>query len=153
MANPLSDQEAAGVVADALKKSLSDLESYWASIAARANVSAYQEVLGSLLARGFTLAQADAWDRLLEFVSDQMLFFSLVRGGVLEAFSSEYLKLIDRREELKTVQVFVSGVYVNPDAGSSGPGQVGQGTAVGTGTGSMFSFPGDTFASTDEMRF
>jgi hypothetical protein len=142
-------------MANPLKKDGSTLESYWEPVVERANLSAYQEVCGQLLVRGFLIAQIDAWDRLLEFVSDQMLFFSLVRGGVLEAFSSEYLKLIDRREELKTVQVFVSGVYVNPDVGASGPGQVGSGTAVGTGASSVFNYPGLSFSNTDDggMRF
>jgi len=149
----LTDVQAREVVANALKKESSSLENWWFGIVTRANVSGWQEVLGQLVKRGYTQAQVLAWDRGQEFQSDCMLYRALVTGGALEGFSSEFIKAIDRRKELETVQVFINGDFVNPSVGTSGPGQVGSGPAVGVGRGSLFTWPPSDLNTNDEIRW
>ena len=121
----LEDDEVLSAVAITLKKTPDELVGsapYWAALVQQAHVSAYQDVVGRLLARGFSKGQVDAWDRGAEFERDLTVFWALTRGGMLEAFSDLSMKPMDRRKELDTVQVFVRGVYINPDSGQHGPG-------------------------------
>ncbi len=141
----LSDSEALDAVAAQLKAAdastlLSDAP-YWESLVNEANRAAYQEVLGNLLQRGFTKAQVDAWDRRVEFQRDMMLYWSLTKGGALEGFSDLFIRALDRRKELKEVQVFVSGAYVNPLAGINAPGVCSFGPSSGTAAGTIWNWP------------
>lgn len=126
-------------VADALKKDVGALQSYWTNHVTGALTYATQEVQGRLVARGFTLAQVAAWTRRDEFVSDIALFRALVLGGMLEGFDKTWLDAIDRRKELARVQVFTDDGHVNPGAGSDAPGVVGTGNIVSHGRGEIFS--------------
>ena len=139
----LADADALDAVAAKLKSAgaaelLADAP-YWESIVAQANAAAYQEVLGALLQRGFTKAQADGWDRRVEFQRDLMTYWALVNGGALESFSDLFIRSLDRRKELKEVQVFVGGAYVNPLAGINAPGVCSFGGASPGGT--VFNWP------------
>lgn len=114
---------------------------YWETIVSRCNLAAYQEVLGSLLQRGFTRAQVDAWDRRVEFQRDLMVYWALTDGGALESFSDLFVRAKDRRKDLLTVQVFAGGVYVNPLAGVGGPGVCSYGASEGAAGGAVFNWP------------
>ncbi len=114
-------------VANTLKKDVGDLESYWEGVVEQAHLAAYQQIVGDLLERGFTKVQVDAWDRGPEFEKHLALFWALTDGGALEGFSDIFIRTLDRRKDLKTVQVFVSGAYVVPLTGAAGPGTVGTG--------------------------
>lgn len=125
-------------VAAALKYDPTALPEFWSELAERGHSSAQGVIKSTLLARGFTLDQVNNWDRLEEFERDLSLFWTLSRGGAYGAVSPEFLKTLDRREELKTVLVAVSGVWIQP---GEQPGTCGHGTP--TATGGIFNWPGD----------
>ncbi len=143
-------------ISDALKKAgQAYLAAYWSGHATKAVAFALNEVVGAFIARGFTQAQILAADRLNEWTADLALWHALVRGGMLDAVDARLLESLDRRKELATAQLAVNGLYVNPEVGTSGPGQIGSGTAVGTGSANIFNMPGLSFTndSQDGMRF
>jgi hypothetical protein len=141
----LADADALEGVARALKmESASALLTdapYWEQLVADANAAAHQEVLGQLLQRGFTKAQADAWDRRVEFQRDLMMYWALTKGGALESFSDLFIRALDRRKDLLSVQVFIDGDFVNPLRGSSAPGVCSFGPSRGTAAGTIFNWP------------
>ena len=65
-------------VANALKVDENDLPGNWDQTIEDAATDAYREIVGKLMARGFTQAQIDAWDRGAEFQRDIGLFWNLV---------------------------------------------------------------------------
>lgn len=135
-------------IADAIKKDPSTLQAWWVNHANSALVYAQNEVKGKLIARGFTSSQIASWDRYDEFVSDIALFRALVLGGMLEGFDRTWVDCIDRRKELKAVQVFVNGAYINPAAGSDGPGQA-VAAPITSGRCDVFNGPGTEFGGGD----
>lgn len=112
----VTDAELSAAVADRLKLAgVESLQDYWTdTIIPQANAAAYQEILGALLARGFTKATADAWDRGEEFQLSQGLFFALMNAGAYQGYDPETLKCLDRRADLANVLVFVAGEWVKP---------------------------------------
>lgn len=111
----VTDGQLLAMVADRLKVRPADLPAYWAdSITPQANESAYQEVLGRLLDRGFTKTQIDQWDRGAEFQQAIGLYLALVNGGAYAGYDAGVLQMLDRRKELKEVLVFISGEWVKP---------------------------------------
>ena len=118
----LRDVDLLANLADRLKLGgAAELPDYWAStIVPQANQSAYQEILGRLLRRGFTKAQIDLWDRGREFQQSLGVYFALVNGGAYQGYDTLTIDRLDRRCELDTVLVFVAGVWVIPPAGNPG---------------------------------
>lgn len=118
----VTDLELSGAVADRLKLGgISSLQPYLTNtIIPQANQSAYQEILGSLLARGFTKSEVDAWDRGEEFQLAIGLFFALMNSGSYQGYDQETLQCLDRRKELKSVLVFVDGAWVKPTGDKPG---------------------------------
>ncbi len=119
----ITDAQLLTALADRLKvTSANELPAYWAgTIVPNAVNAGYQDMLGALLNRGFSKAQVDAWDRAAEFNLSQSLYWAMVNGGVtLDQAHPDALKALDRREELKSVLVFVGGVWVQPPAGNPG---------------------------------
>jgi hypothetical protein len=119
----ITNTELLTAVADRVKVTNPDeLPAWWAStVVPQAVTAGYQDILGALLNRGFSKAQVDAWDRRVEFNFSQSLYWALVNGGAAaDVAQPDALKALDRREELKTVLVFVSGVWVQPPAGNPG---------------------------------
>lgn len=104
------------------------LPDFWTDIVDQATNGSYQEIVGALLARGFSPAQIAAWDRGAEFQLSHGTYLALLNGGALEALDPRMLALLDKTAALKDVQVFTGGVWVNPQ-GASGPGLVGTGSA------------------------
>lgn len=100
----LTDIEFRKVVAGALKVREQELAGYWDQIAQDAHGRAYKQVRGALLARGFTAAAVDNWDRGAEFEHDLGLFWCMVLGD-WPSRDLEQIKLLDRRKELETVPV------------------------------------------------
>lgn len=118
----VSDSTFRLAVAAALKMDVADLGAYWDAQAQRAHQSAYLDIRGALLARGFTAAQVDAWARGEEFEHDIGLFWALVRGGRPAHITEEMLAALDRRAELATVTVEIdSGT---PQTPSTVPGRI-----------------------------
>src|SRR5262245_21773803 len=97
----ITDSELLGVIADHLKVAVGALAAHWTTIATRANLGAYQTILGELLARGFDRAQVDGWDRGSEFERAIGGFLALLEGGAYAGYDPETLRGLDRRPELK----------------------------------------------------
>lgn len=129
----LTDAQTLQAVADSLKAggvdALLATAPQWSNINSEAHASAYQEIVGRLLNRGFTLAQIQGWDRGGEFELALTRFWALTNGGGLSAYDMDSVKLFDRRKDLDNVIVFVNGVFVNPTAQQ--PGTVNFGTQAG----------------------
>lgn len=124
----VSDAVILARLTDILKLSPAQMPSYWAdTIVPRSHLSGYQTVAGTLIRRGYTLAQVDAWDRLSEFESDMSLHFCLRDGGAYKAVDKATLEGLDRREELAEVIIFVSGVPVIPADSGNVTMQIGTG--------------------------
>lgn len=112
-------------VAAALKlASSSDLPAWWDTVIPRAHTAAYQEIIGALLARGFTKTQADTWDRGEEFERHLSLYFAFTSPQGYGSFDLNAVKLWDRREELKSVLIYDAGTWITP---GESPGTVGTG--------------------------
>lgn len=122
----LGDSDTLAACTDALKMlGVSQAPGWLSSMNTRAHARAYNTILGTLLARGYTKAQVDSWDRGGEFESDLTVYFALSWGGATESLDPAKLAAFDRREELKEAQVYAAGVLLDP-AGSAG--QVTTGT-------------------------
>jgi hypothetical protein len=124
----LTTAEAQQALADDLKIPVGSLSDYWTGnisgggILPGAQQSAYQDIVGALIGRGFSQAQIDAWDRGPEFERDLMLFRAHSRGGGL---STEKPAALDRSKDLLRVEVFIKGVWQQPAAAPNQlPGQV-----------------------------
>lgn len=114
----LSDSEFRQALADTLKIDVAKLGSYWDRQCKQAHESAYLDVRGALLARGFTAAQADSWARGAEFERDIGLFWALVRGMGVANIGSEFIDRLDRRAELQTVMVEIASGEPQEPAGT-----------------------------------
>lgn len=112
------------VVAALKLTSASDLPAYWDDVISRCHTAAYQEIVGALLMRGFTKAQADAWDRGTEYERTLSLYFVFTTPQGAGNFDTQAVKLWDRREELRTVMIYASGAWTNP---GESPGTIGVG--------------------------
>lgn len=123
-------------LADTLQKDVDTLEDWWEGIVTQARTFAYQEVVGRLMSRGYSRTQVDDWDRGAEFEGDLALWYCLVRGGAANAYDPRFIDMLDRRKELAAVAVFASGEHASPR-----DPQPGSGPAVGTGRGSVFTWP------------
>lgn len=87
---------------------------YWVGIVADANQAATNEIYGQLAARGFLAAQIAAWDRRQEFAKAIGLWWALTMGAALAGYDDKFVKALDRRKELETVQVLINNVFQNP---------------------------------------
>lgn len=121
----LSDTDFRATVAAALKVDPANLARYWDAELQRCHESAYKDIRGALLVRGFTAAQADAWDRGAEFERDIGLYWACVRGIGAMALDPVALDRLDRRAELMTVMVEVAGGATQNPAAT--PGRISAG--------------------------
>jgi hypothetical protein len=116
----LVDKDFRQALADTLKVDVADLGSYWDRQCQQAHNSAYLDIRGALLARGFLSAQIDTWDRGAEFERDIGLYWALVRGAGVHQFDPTFVDRLDRRAELMTVMVEMVGGDPEPPAGDPG---------------------------------
>jgi hypothetical protein len=105
----------------------------WDSIITDANDSATTYVLNALLARGYTIAQVQQWDALKPFVVDIAEFWALVKGGCTKAYDPTFIQLLDRRQELLTVDIVINGLLVVPGDVRIKSGMLAHDTDVLTG--------------------
>jgi hypothetical protein len=119
----LTDAQIAIALANRLKQSPNKMPTYWMEIVTSSHASAYQDIVGAFVARGFNATQINAWDRGIEFERDISLYYCLVAGGVLEVYNG---KELDRRRELLSVQIFVNQVWQKPAAATDPAGLPGQ---------------------------
>jgi hypothetical protein len=134
----VSTSDAQTAVAGVLKVAFADLPSYWTGVVADSQVSAYQEIEAQLLDRGYILSQVLLWDRGAEFEKDLTIFWALTRGGGLSGmYDDRFIKMFDRRKDLATVAIAISGKYVSPSSDSPG----GITTGARSTTGDVFAQP------------
>jgi|SRR5579859_439800 len=122
----IADSDLQTSLANALKISTSSLPATWNGIITESNNSAYADILGALAGRGFTPAQVAGWDRGVEFNKDIGLFWCLVKGAGLHGNDATFIDKLDRRKELLTIYILISGAIAVP--GSTTPAVVGSGT-------------------------
>ncbi len=123
----LTDTQVKQAVADFLKVDVTQLPAYFTGsgrVIEDAHVAAYQEIKGRLLARGFTAAQVDLWDRGAEFEKHLTIYWATINGGGTTAMDDRFLKQYDRRNDLNSVLVSVLGVFITP---GDTPGTIGIG--------------------------
>ena len=91
------------------------LESWWTALVTDANVSAYAEIVTHLLARGYSKAQIDTWDRGAEFQGYIGLYFLYRDGAGLEGYDDKWVeKLKYYLDSLATVPIAVGDVLLVP---------------------------------------
>ena len=112
----------------------------WLLIVADANVAAVNEIYGQLTARGFLATQIAGWDRAAEYNLDIGLYWSLVKGAGLSSADDKWVKGLDRRKELETVQVVSAGVWQTP-----------LGPPLAVGVGAMQDYPTGERAVREEI--
>jgi hypothetical protein len=131
-----TDAETEAALADVLNLAggQAELEAFWVTIVPRAHTAAYNEIVGALARRGFTMAQMDTWDRRQEFEHHLSMWWCLVEGeALLEAAQPDrpprdvprLLYKFDRRAELLTVPITANGVLIDP--AETGPGRIAVG--------------------------
>ncbi len=106
--------EVMDALADVIKQDVGSLAGYWAGHCQRASAFAYQEARDGLLSRGFLIAHVTGWDRLFEFTVELAVWKALHLGGAYDAVPKETLEGLDRREDLKSVLVYVNGIWIKP---------------------------------------
>lgn len=139
MATFVSTDQCLSDLADSLQKTLADLAPQWNGIVSRSHAWAYNFIVATLTAKGFTLAQIVQWDQGGDFERDLTLWKALSRGGALSGFDDKFIKTYDVRQDLVCLNSLpISGVWQTP---ASTPGLVGTG-ALNT-TEDIFVWPGD----------
>src|SRR5262249_43171562 len=129
----LADSDVKALVAAALKTTVDQLEPFWDAAITRGNVAAYNLIRAALVTRGFTPAQIDAWDSIDDYRADLALWSIFTKYAVLEEYDQRSIDALDRREELKTVELITAGKLVQPPADPLAK-QVGSGTLSEAGT-------------------
>jgi hypothetical protein len=90
------------------------LPEYWDTIINRSNITAWKDIQGILLARGFLMSQIDSWDRREEFLRDLGMYWALTRGAGAHDYSDAMINKLDRREELRTLVLQIGQESRNP---------------------------------------
>ena len=114
-----TDQDIRNRLAGLLKQEQDQVPGYWDPIVSDSNAAGYNEIVTKLVARGYSKAQVDAWDRGAEFEIDIALFWCLVKGAGLHGYDDKFINKLDRRAELDEVDVLIDGKLVDP-AGVAG---------------------------------
>ena len=109
-------------IADALRVNIQNLPAWWQGVISRCHVSAYQDIYGRLLARGYTPAQIAGWDRGEEFERAISLYFAFTTPQAIGTIDQEALRVFDRRKEVDHVLVSVKGVWLTPGDTPGVPG-------------------------------
>ena len=105
-------------------------ESFWPTIVADANVSAYQLIQSTLQQRGFLKAQIDSWDRAAEFNRRVGLCHALTEGALTQDYNAAVLdRLCMCEDELKTVTIVDETEVLTPPSGKSNIGRGNSNTA------------------------
>lgn len=107
-------------LADLLKVKEQALADHWDGLCEQSATFSINEVRGRLYRRGFSAADVGAWDRLAEVTLDIGLWRAIMLGGVYSGFDAGVIKAFDRREEMDTILVYVSDLWVKPPEGSAG---------------------------------
>ncbi len=110
---------AAAVAASLQLGSAAELAPFWLERLGPANEQAYAEIVGILMARGYTQGQIDAWDLRVQYSRTLGRFFCLRDGGAQYPGLPEAVRLLDVRKDLATLAITVGGVVVTPGSVSA----------------------------------
>jgi hypothetical protein len=113
----ISDDDIKKKLADQLKVTPERLTAAeWTTIITDSNASAKNFILTKLYARGYSLTQINGWNSLEEYQTDIALFWCLVKGATAELHSVDptFIKMLDRRNELETLDVLIGDGIVVP---------------------------------------
>ncbi|MCS7168209.1 MAG: hypothetical protein RMI91_04745 [Gemmatales bacterium] len=86
----------------------------WNLLIDHARFTAWQDIVGQLTARGYSRQQIEQWDNCAEFLRDLTLYWVLTIAAAFTTVPETVLRRLDRRRELKTVQLTVQGQCVTP---------------------------------------
>lgn len=102
-------------LANMLHLEVASLGKQWDQIVADSNQSAFLDIRGILIMRGYTAQQVMGWDRGPEFQRDIGLFWCLVKGAGLHPYDDRFIKQLDRREEIRKpgFLVEINGITTN----------------------------------------
>lgn len=113
----VTDAELRNEIASRLKVDGVDLsDADWVPNVSSSNKAAYADIIGALLARGYTAAQIATWDARKTFQLHQGMFWALYGAKGADDPDSERWAKFDRREELKTVALVAGGVIITDPA-------------------------------------
>ncbi len=115
----LTDDQTLDDIASALQTDTADLPNWWSGTNTSAHTWAYNQILGVLGARGYTLAQILASDQAPTWERRLTKWANIVEGGIAASFEPRTLAMMDCRPEMKETCLTASGVFVNP-AGTAG---------------------------------
>jgi hypothetical protein len=120
----LTDVQIETALAAILKQNVSDLPDYEPTILTDAHNSAYNDIASRLVARGFTLAQVNAWDRGAEFEKDIALWWCFDKmAGLSQAVDDRFIGKLDRRAELIDTPVTNGFKPIRPTGGINSVGR------------------------------
>ena len=99
-----------------LRASNDHLKAYWNSIVTAANAKAYLTILTALQNRGWRYDVVNQWDRGVEFQRSIGIWYAIQEVASLapDKYSHVALTALDRREELKTTNLTINGVWQDP---------------------------------------
>lgn len=101
---------------------------FWKEICNQANADAYGYIFRGLTSRGYgSASQVPLWDDGATYQKAIGAYLALETGGALGAYDDKFLEKLDRREELKTVQVTIAGRWQAPDGTGGSPLATGSG--------------------------
>lgn len=124
---PASDLE--GDVRQILKEDT--LEDYWPPLCAKAAETAYADLAGVLLGKGYTIAQLDQWDFRRAYSRQQALFWLYTESSLGIGYDDKEINKLDRRKELtESATILINGAAVG--YGSDSAGGVGGGVIAET---------------------
>lgn len=106
----LTDTQIKQAIADALDGvSLADLATKYSNLATAANTFSAGAIKRGLMARGMTAADVLLWDDYNEYHRDLAVWYACTNSGIGTDYDDKFLEKFDRREELKTVFLTMSG--------------------------------------------
>lgn len=108
-------------VADILKEAdVANLEPRWDRQIPRAISTAYADLTGTLLGKGYTIEQLDQWDNREQFNRQQALFWLYTESGLGIGNDDKEINKLDRRKELaESTTIMINGVPVAPGSTDS----------------------------------
>ncbi len=92
-----------------LRRSADDWPNSWELILDYARQSAWRDLTSVLTARGYSLAQIERCDALPELLRDLTLFWVLTLAAPFTQVPEGILRRLDRRQELATLRITISG--------------------------------------------
>lgn len=106
----------------------SSLTAYLIDLCTPGQAWAYNQIVAMLGARGWLLATIVQWDLGATAEAELACFRVMTRAGSLLQVDDKLLKSLDWREELKTIELTIAGVWTPPDGTA---GQIQQGARDG----------------------